>query len=199
MQKIIYLFFILCFVGTTTCAQGELPTDLRPQIKTLTDEQKVKVLEYLRRISAPDIDRQIQAAYSQLSPADKTKAVHYTDFLKAEDPQRKVRTTVRWSRDTLFFGNIEEGRIFLDSVTVMNTGDKPYLISGTRTSCDCSVLRYSEFPVMPGEKIVVRIEFDSRNKLGPIVAGIVIYDNSAPNIRSILYVAGEVLPKRPKE
>lgn len=108
-------------------------------------------------------------------------------------------TTVSWNRDTLQFGIIEEGMILLDSFLVTNTGTLPYQITNARASCDCTVLRYPKTPVKPGQTASIRIEFDSQGKAGLTQPGIIIYDNSTPNLRSILYLNGRVVPrKRPR-
>ncbi len=108
-------------------------------------------------------------------------------------------TTVHWNRDTLEFGIIEEGAILLDSFVVTNTGAVPYEIRNVRSSCDCTVLRYPKTPVQPGKSASIRIEFDSHGKAGWTQPGIVVYDNSTPNLRSILYLNGRVVPrKKPK-
>lgn len=108
-------------------------------------------------------------------------------------------TTVTWNRDTLEFGVIEEGAILLDSFVVTNTGALPYQIRSVRSSCDCTVLRYPKTPVQPGKTASIRIEFDSHGKAGMTQPGIVVYDNSTPNLRSILYLNGRVVPrKKPK-
>lgn len=108
-------------------------------------------------------------------------------------------TTVSWNRDTLQFGIIEEGTILLDSFVVTNTGTLPYQITNARASCDCTVLRYPKTPVKPGQSASIRIEFDSQGKAGLTQPGIIIYDNSTPNLRSILYLNGRVVPrKKPK-
>ena len=109
------------------------------------------------------------------------------------------RTTVAWDRDTIDFGVIEEGAILLDSFSVTNTGTVPYQIRNVRTSCDCTVLRYPKTPIQPGKTAAIRVEFDSRGKAGMAQPGIIIYDNSAPNSRSILYFNGRIVPrKKPK-
>ncbi len=115
------------------------------------------------------------------------------------DPSPAERTTVSWSRDTLDFGVIEEGTILLDSFTVTNTGVIPYQIRSVRTSCDCTVLRYPKSPLQPGKTATIRVEFDSQGKAGLAQPGIILYDNSAPNLRSILYFNGRIVPrKKPK-
>lgn len=107
-------------------------------------------------------------------------------------------TTVRWNHDTLSFGLIEEGTILLDSFVVTNTGKVPYQIRDVRTSCDCTVLRFPKTAIQPGQTATVRVEFDSQGKAGKAQPGIIVYDNT-PNLRSILYLNGRVVPrKKPK-
>lgn len=105
-------------------------------------------------------------------------------------------TTVSWKPDTLQFGIIEEGTILLDSFVLTNTGVLPYEIRGAKASCDCTVLRYPKKPIKPGQSASIRIEFDSQGKAGLTQPGIIIYDNSSPNLRSILYLNGRVMPRR---
>lgn len=106
------------------------------------------------------------------------------------------RTTVDWTPDTLFFGDVYAGAIVLDSFSVTNTGEHPYLIREVKASCDCTAYKYPKEPVMPGETAIVRVEFDSAGKAGITRPGIVIYDNSIPNSRSILYMEGFVISKK---
>lgn len=105
-------------------------------------------------------------------------------------------TTVSWKPDTLQFGIIEEGTILLDSFVLTNTGVLPYEIRGAKASCDCTVLRYPKKTIPPGQSASIRIEFDSQGKAGLTQPGIIIYDNSSPNLRSILYLNGRVMPRR---
>jgi hypothetical protein len=113
--------------------------------------------------------------------------------------QALEKTSVDWIPDTLFFRDINEGIILLDSFRVANTGEHPYLIRDIKTNCDCTVLRYPKDPVMPGDTATIRVEFDSAGKAGKAQPGIIIYDNSMPNARSILYLNGYIIPrKKPK-
>ena len=115
------------------------------------------------------------------------------------DPLPAERTTVTWNRDTIDFGIIEEGAILLDSFSVTNTGTVPYQIRSVRSSCDCTVLRYPKKPLQPGKTATIRVEFDSQGKAGIAQPGIILYDNSEPNLRSIVYFNGEIKPrKKPK-
>lgn len=108
-------------------------------------------------------------------------------------------TTVQWQPDTIQFGVIEEGTILLDSFVVTNTGTVPYQIRNVRSTCECTVLRYPKTPIQPGKSAAIRVEFDSQGKAGMAQPGVIVYDNSTPNLRSILYFNGRVVPrKKPK-
>lgn len=179
-------------------AQPDPPADIRPQVRKLTTEQKLKVLEYLRTLGA-NLDKEIQQTYEQVSAENRTKAQQYINMLQ-QRTDKIPPTTVRWNRDTIHFGKLEEGRILIDSFKVTNTGREAYVIREVKASCDCTVLRYPTFPVMPGETATLRIEFDSRSKIGRTIPGIIVYDNSSPNARNLLYLKGEVIPKKkPKD
>lgn len=182
------LFF--CF---SLLAQPSKTADVRPALKNLTTEQKLRLLEYIRFLGA-DMDKEVQYSFEQLSQVNREKAVYYAGVLQ-KDAGNLSRTTVVWSRDTLRFGFVEEGTILLDSFVVTNTGQSPYVITDIRTSCDCTVLKKPEFPLMPGESLTLRVEFNSMGKRGQSQPGIIVYDNSSPNLRNILYLDGEVVAR----
>jgi Protein of unknown function (DUF1573) len=191
-----FLLFFL-WVGQYTLMAQPSPKDLRPLLKTLSTAQREELLSYLRQLSKVSLDDQIQAAYERLTPAARESAVRLTEVERLRSAGKPLPlTTAKWDRDTLRFGAVEEGEILLDSFTVTNTGTQPYVISHVSTGCDCTVLRLPEYPVMPGETAVVRIEFNTVGKAGLAQPGIVLYDNSLPNYRSIVYLKGTITPRR---
>ncbi len=105
-------------------------------------------------------------------------------------------TQVVWNRDTFHFGEIEENILLLDSFIVKNIGKEPYIIREIKTTCDCALVKYPKKPILPGQSGTIRIEFDSTGKSGAAYPGIVVYDNSRPNRRSILYLDGFIIPRR---
>jgi hypothetical protein len=195
-MKAISVCFLLAFLlaGFTAGAQNGKPaaSELRPALKTLLPDQKQKLLRYMQYLGS-DLDRECLQVYEQLSPEKRKRVMEFIEVENRDPDQPAARTMVTWNRDTVRFGNIPEGTIVLDSFTVTNRGSAPYLISNIRTNCDCTVVHQPEFPVMPGETATLRIEFDSKNKSGLTQPGIIVYDNSIPNQRSILYLKGIVV------
>jgi len=191
--RFITLWVLLVVLPFWACAQQN-PADIRPMLKSLTQHQKLQLQEYLRHLGV-NIDDQIQNAYLQVSAQNQQKAVRFIEILK-QDPKQVHPTSVRWDRDTLFFGDLEEGASLIDSFRVTNTGNTPYLISGTKAICDCIVHQVPEYLIMPGETAVLRLEFDSSGKLGPVNPAVIVYDNSFPNKRSILYLKGNITARK---
>jgi hypothetical protein len=194
MLRILFpLFFLYCALGTTLHAQID-PNTLHKQVRSLDADQKEKLLAYLRFLGA-DIDQEIVQLYREIPENQQSRADQYIRFLNM-DPALLPRTSVTWDRDTILFGVMEEGSVLLDSFTVHNTGSAPYIVHDIRTACDCTLLQKPEFPVMPGESLTLRVEFKSKGKAGETEAGMVLFDNSSPNARNILYLIGTITPRR---
>lgn len=193
-RSILTLVFLL--VAGFAIAQQPGP-DLRPQLRGLSTAQKLKLLGYMR-FQGVQLDQELQDAYRQLPEESRSKTIQYISVLR-NDGASAPHTTVEWDRDSIFFGQVESGFIVFDSFTVKNTGKAPYIISDIKTACNCVVVARPEYPVMPGESAVIRIKFDSIGRAGSMVAGIVVYDNSRPNLRSIMYLCGEVLPRKSQQ
>lgn len=196
MQNNRYKLLIFSFLTLVCASLQAQTTDLRTLLTNLTQAQKKQALEYLRSLNGDDLDKAITLTYNQLDPSAQAKATQYLQALQPRNDGRPARTTVQWNRDTLRFGAIEEGTILIDSFTVTNTGKVPYVITGNQTACDCTVLRAPTQPLLPGEHAAVRIEFNSVGKTGKVRTGIVLQDNSTPNARTILYLVGEVKPRK---
>ncbi len=185
--------FLLLFTLSLLHAQQN-PNELHRQVRTLSAEQKLKLLGYLRHVGA-DIDQEIVDLYQRLPSAQQSRSDQYLRFLK-QDPAYMPRTRVAWDRDTIRFGVMEEGSVLIDSFTVRNIGTAPYVVHDIRSACDCTLLEKPVYPVLPGESLTLRIEFNSKGKAGDTEAGVVLFDNSSPNTRNILYLIGRIVPRQ---
>ncbi len=201
MKTALRFLAVLCLLLSTGLMSAQSgatpPQDIRPALRKMTTSQKMQLLDFLRHAGS-NLDIEVQQAYDQLSPEKRSRATQYMDLLNT-GLDKVPRTTVTWNRDTIRYGQVEDGTILLDSFRVTNTGAYPYLVKEVKTSCDCTVLQFPKFPVMPGESATLRIEFDSQGKVGRTTPGMVIYDNSTPNARNILYLDGVVTPRVKKK
>ncbi len=185
---------LLCLFGASfgLYAQPDSLPPLPELLRSLNAEQKSKVLDYAHHLGAY-YGKPVEATCNLLDAKNQHRVAQYIAVLK--NPEKVGYTTVRWDRDTLPYGQIEEGAILLDSFVVTNTGAAPYIIRGAKSNCGCTVLRYPSFPVMPGDSAALRIEFDSDRKMGRARPGIIVYDNSRPNRRNILHLDGYVMAR----
>lgn len=194
LTQILFLLAHCLILSGPLAAQKEHIKDIRPLLKSLTHDQKLRLLNYLRHLGA-DIDDEIQRSYEHVAYTNQSHVVAQIELMK-KDESKWPLADIRWDKDTIFFGKIPEGTRVIDSFIVRNTGSTPYLIRGLKTTCDCLVLKSPDHPVMPGENAMVRFEFDSRGKRGNSTPAIIVYDNSLPNKRSILYLKGEIAPRK---
>jgi Protein of unknown function (DUF1573) len=194
------LCILLCCLFAPSMVSGQ---SIVSMVQNLKPEQKKQLLQTLQSMSN-DLDTQLQCAFENLKPADKTKAVQLIQSMESQAEGKTARTEVSWSRDTLNFGEVEEGKIVLDSVLLVNTGDKPYIVTEVKSSCDCAVNSDPIVLLMPGDITTVRVQLNTYGKKGKVQGALVFFDNSAPNARSIIYIKGIVRPvktakKRPWE
>lgn len=177
-----------------TAVWAQPNADIRPLLKALTAEQKQQLTHYLRHLGAQP-DEEMQNVYRQLPERDKKRVLDLLDFYR-ESARQELLATVAWSPDTLMLGDIPDGTVRMESFRVTNTGKYPYWIERTRATCDCTVVQAPNYPIMPGESAELRVEFNSRGKLGHSRPVIIVYDNSAPNKRHILHLKAHVLPRK---
>ncbi len=184
----------LCLFLMQTAVWSQPVADIRPMLKALTPEQKQQLRQYLRYLGIHS-DEEIQNAYRQLPERNQKKVFDLLDFYR-ELARQELLATVVWAPDTLVLGDMLDGTVHIDSFRVTNTGKYPYWIRYARATCDCTAIQVPDYPILPGESAVLRIEFDSRGKLGHSRPILIVYDNSTPNRRHILHVRAHVLPRK---
>jgi len=196
MPRTLLFFCLLCcgFAFSPLAAHAQPVADIRPLLKALTSEQKHQLTQLLRHLGA-SADEDIQHAYRFLPEEHKRQVLDLLDFFRYSNRQEQLAEVV-WSPDTLFLGEMVEGTVRIDSFRVTNIGRHPYWIRNTRATCDCTVIYAPGYPIMPGTSATLRVEFNSRAKLGHSRPVIVVYDNSEPNMRHILHIKAHVLSRQ---
>lgn len=191
------LFF--CLLGvlltiTTTCFAQKPASDIRPALKSLSSEQKALVLGYLESTGS-GVDDDIQNSYRQAPEQIQAKTVLLIDWLRQRQKQVQLASAT-WDKDTLRFTDTPEGSFLRDSFLVTNSGLVPYIIRDVKTTCDCATYDVPKHPIMPGESAVLHVEFDTGGKLGIATPALIVYDNSTPNQRKILYLKANILARK---
>ena len=102
----------------------------------------------------------------------------------------KVRFPV-WDFD---HGEITEGDIVYYAYKFKNVGDAPLLISNAASSCGCTVPKWPDQPINPGESGEILVKFDSKDKPGKQSKVITVEANTEPR-KTRLIVRAQVNPK----
>jgi len=71
-----------------------------------------------------------------------------------------------------------------------NTGKSPLIIRDVKSSCGCTVPEWSKKPVLPKEKGIIKVKYDTK-RIGEFYKIITVYSN-AKNSPVKLYVQGNV-------
>jgi hypothetical protein len=101
-------------------------------------------------------------------------------------------------KDTLYdFGEINEGKEISYAYEFVNDGKQTLLIAEAKSSCGCTVPKWPQKPISPGDSGRINIVFNSLNRTNHQSKTINIFANTVPN-KTTLYLQGNVLPKSKK-
>lgn len=87
------------------------------------------------------------------------------------------------------FGNLTEGEVVSYSFRFTNTGKAPLVISHASATCGCTVPKYSDKPIQPGEKGFIEVTFNSSNKPGLQEKKVTVIANTMPTDNYITITA----------
>ncbi|GAA5220922.1 DUF1573 domain-containing protein [Membranihabitans marinus] len=121
----------------------------------------------------------VNAQNATLSDADKN-----TTF---DSP--KAKSALKFDQLTIDYGEIEKGSDPYRSFAFENTSDAPVAIKSAKGSCGCTVPEYPKEPIMPGEKNVVKVRYDTE-RVGSFAKTVTLVTTTDETI--ILNIKGKV-------
>lgn len=95
------------------------------------------------------------------------------------------------------FGEVFHNAPAVCDFVFTNTGTEPLLVQKPKSSCGCTRASWPKEPIMPGEKGMVTVTYDSR-KIGNINKTITVASNAINSPQVILRVKGNVLESKIK-
>lgn len=90
------------------------------------------------------------------------------------------------------FGKITEGEKVACIFKYRNTGDGDLIIHSATTSCGCTIPRFDDEPIAPGEEGVMEVVFDSRSREGVQTKTITVRSNASVKV-VVLRIIAEVI------
>lgn len=97
----------------------------------------------------------------------------------------------KFEKETYDFGKIPQGKPVSYEFKFTNTGTEPLIITKVESSCGCTVPKYTNAPVKPGEEGTINVTFNAA-QVAPFSKSITIRSNAKTPLKS-LYIKGEVI------
>lgn len=98
----------------------------------------------------------------------------------------------QWKEQVHDFGVIVQGERVSYTYTFKNVGKSNLIISSVSASCGCTVTKYDQKPIAPGEEGKIEIVFDSAGRSGMQNKTVTVVANTQPN-RVELHFTAEVV------
>lgn len=93
------------------------------------------------------------------------------------------------------FGTIIEGQIVTHNFEIQNSGSAELVISKVNASCGCTAAEPLKMKLQPDEKTVIKVEFNSENRLGPQDKFVYVFSNDPVNPEYKLSFKGVVVDR----
>ncbi len=133
----------------------------------------------------------ITAANAQAAkPAKKAAPATKVETVKVEGPG------VLFDSETIDYGTIQKGAEGKREFVFTNNGNKPLIISSATGSCGCTVPTKPTEPIMPGQKGVIGVKYDT-NRVGPFSKTVTVTTNASETPKT-LTIKGNVLAEEVK-
>lgn len=98
--------------------------------------------------------------------------------------------TMTFEVTTVDYGTIDKGSEPLRKFKFTNTGNEPLIIKNAKGSCGCTVPKYPQEPIMPGESNFIEVRYDTQ-RVGAFNKTVTITTNEAADTKT-LTIKGEV-------
>lgn len=89
-------------------------------------------------------------------------------------------TAISFEKSEFNFGEVKQGEVVTHTYTFTNSGDHDLMISDAKASCGCTVPKWPEKPISPGETGEIVVKFSSAGRKGNQTKAITITANTTP-------------------
>ena len=89
------------------------------------------------------------------------------------------------------YGTIQKGGNGDCEFTFWNDGDEPLILQNVKASCGCTTPKYTQKPVMPGQKGTIGVHYNTNN-VGGFSKTVTVTSNAVNNPRVVLRIKGTV-------
>lgn len=117
------------------------------------------------------------------------------DNVTQSEKALKQTTSVQIIDSSYNFGKVTDGEMVEYSYRFKNTGANPLVVIEAHASCGCTIPQKPEKPIMPGEIGFIKVQFDSKGRVGNAYKTITISSNAKPEFPQLV-LTGDVVSKQ---
>jgi hypothetical protein len=92
-----------------------------------------------------------------------------------------------FEKELIKLGKVKEGEVLNFEYLFTNTGTEPLLISDIKVACTCTKFEFPKSPIAPGEKGIIKVNFDTKNKIGYQDRTLEIFSNAKKSPKIIRF------------
>jgi len=101
-------------------------------------------------------------------------------------------TTIQWLDPVQNFGKVKDGDSVIIVFRCRNTGDNPLFLSDIHSPCGCTIPRYTEKVILPGEEDDLAVWFNSTGQDKNVSKSIVVTSNTSNGAKHRLVFEGQI-------
>lgn len=131
--------------------------------------------------------------FSITTNAQTAKKVAKKEATKVETPKVDGAGMV-FENETIDYGTIPANSDGKREFVFVNNGNKPLIIESTQGSCGCTVPSKPEKPILPGEKGVIGVKYDTSRAGQPFTKTVTVKSNAVGQETKVLTIKGTILP-----
>ena len=117
------------------------------------------------------------------------------ELAKERDMEIKVGgPKIEFDKTVHDFGTINEGDVVETTFSFVNSGKSELIITSAKGSCGCTIPEWPKEPVMPGEKGLIKVKFNSDHKPNLQQKQVTLVTNTDKG-KEVLTIRAQVTPK----
>ncbi len=78
--------------------------------------------------------------------------------------EKSIAPAISWDQTTSEFGEIEQNKPVTAEFVLTNNSDQPLLLTNVKSTCGCTVPKYQEEPILPGEQTTIKATYNAKKE-----------------------------------
>ncbi len=114
------------------------------------------------------------------------------NIIVKEDDKNKAGAQIYFPETEHDFGKVKEGEVVNYVFKFENKGTQPLLVKNVKTSCGCTAAITSEKELKPGQTGTIKVDFDTKNRMGKASKTITVVSNDLNEPSKVLTIYADI-------